>query len=63
MAPDVDFVPLLQERYDLIIPRDFSDSPLLAPLLEIIRSDAFRAAVESMGGYETSETGRIAAEV
>ena len=35
-ALDLDFLPLFQERYELIIPDIYFKSPLLAPLFEII---------------------------
>src|SRR5262249_36967200 len=59
----MDFVPWLQERYDLVIPREYYESPLLAPLLAIIRGDAFRAQVEALGGYDTRDTGTLVAEL
>lgn len=62
-ALDVDFVPLMSEQYDLIVPREFYDSDLLRPLFEVIRSDAFRGAVDALGGYDTSSTGRVVAEL
>ena len=31
-ALDLDFIPLFQERYDLVIPKKFADNELLAPL-------------------------------
>src|SRR5205823_14528969 len=51
-ALDLDFVPILRERYDLVIPREVYESELLAPLLAIIRGPAFGPLVESLGGYE-----------
>jgi putative molybdopterin biosynthesis protein len=57
-ALGLDFIPLLQERYDLAIPLPFYQSPLLQPLLTIIRSKEFKDIITSLGGYETSETGR-----
>ena len=36
-ALDMDFVPLFHERYDLVIPVEYYESELLAPLLDIIR--------------------------
>ena len=62
-ALDLDFVPLLKERYDLVIPRDQYESPLLQPLLEIIRGDGFKTLVEGLGGYDASEMGRTMAEL
>ncbi len=62
-ALGLDFVPLFRERYDLIIPREYFESALLAPLLEIIRSERFRQAVEALGGYDASIMGDIIAVV
>jgi putative molybdopterin biosynthesis protein len=62
-ALQLDFVPLLKERYDLIIPRDYYDSELLAPLLSIIHGPDFRREVELLGGYDASEMGNIVAEL
>ena len=61
-ALDLDFVPLLKERYDLVIPREVYESDLLAPLLAIIRGPDFRRQVESLGGYDTSQMGEVVAE-
>jgi putative molybdopterin biosynthesis protein len=58
-ALDLDFVPLFKERYDLVIPRLHYDSPLLQPFLDIIRTNEFREKVSALGGYNTSETGRV----
>ena len=62
-AIGADFVPLLTEQYDLIIPREFYDSELLRPLLSLIRSDEFKREVEALGGYDVSTMGRVVAEV
>ncbi len=62
-ALDLDFIPLFRERYDLIVPKVHFDSPLLAPLLDVIHSDRFREAVEALGGYDTSPMGKVLAVV
>ena len=59
----LDFVPLLKERYDLVIPRPYYESPLLRPLLEIIRQPAFHVQVLNLGGYDTSQTGQVMADL
>jgi putative molybdopterin biosynthesis protein len=61
-ALHMDFVPLLQERYDLVIPREFYESELLKPLLDLIRAEPFRARVTALGGYDTRDMGRVMAE-
>jgi putative molybdopterin biosynthesis protein len=65
-ALDLDFVPLLTERYDLIIPVEHYESSLLQPLLTLIRADtahSFRQAVTALGGYETTQMGQVIAEL
>ncbi len=54
----LDFVPLDEERYDLIIPVPFYESETLKPLLEIIRSAEFAEQVAALGGYGTSRWAR-----
>ncbi len=60
-ALELDFIPLLKERYDLVIPEVHYQSPLLQPLLDCITSEAFKEEVEALGGYDTSDTGRTIA--
>ena len=62
-ALGMDFVPLSTERYDLAIPRRHYESPLVEPLLSLIRSDDFKRKVDALGGYDTASTGLVAAEV
>jgi putative molybdopterin biosynthesis protein len=56
-AANLDFIPLLEERFDLVIPEEHYRNPLLAPALETINSAAFRREVAALGGYDTSHTG------
>ena len=58
-ALDLDFVPVGWERYDLVIPREYYESPVLAPLLALLGDEMFRAAVSTLPGYETREMGQI----
>ena len=59
-ALDLDFVPVAQERYDLAIPQEFYDTPMLQALLAIIGADsAFSEQIVAMGGYDVSEMGKV----
>jgi putative molybdopterin biosynthesis protein len=59
-ALGLDFIPVARERYDLAIPSELLDFPLVRALLSVIREDAgFREAVEAMGGYDTSDMGKV----
>lgn len=62
-ALELDFVPLYQERYDLIIPQVFADGALMAPLFDLLHSKKFRDAVKSLPGYDTAIMGTLIAEV
>jgi putative molybdopterin biosynthesis protein len=62
-ALKLDFIPLLKERYDLVMPRRFYESALLQPLLEAINSPEFKAQVDKLGGYDTSSTGKVLARI
>ena len=64
-ALDLDFVPLFDERYDLVIPVEHYTSALLEPLLTIIRTQdaGFVAAVQALGGYRTDQMGHVLAEL
>ena len=54
---DIGFLPLLKERYDLVMPLGSYRSERLSPLLKIIKSKDFRRVVTETGGYDTSQTG------
>ena len=58
-ALKLDFIPVTEERYDLIIPTRFLDLPMIQKLLEITQRVDFQKAVEEMGGYSTRDTGRV----
>jgi putative molybdopterin biosynthesis protein len=59
---DLDFVPLFQETYQLVIPKIYAESELLAPLFAVINSEDFHSAVADMPGYNISEMGKLVAE-
>jgi putative molybdopterin biosynthesis protein len=61
-ALDLDFIPLFQERYDLVIPKEFSEGELLAPLFEILKERNFREAVATLKGYDISNSGSVILE-
>lgn len=62
-ALGLDFVPLFDERYDLVIPREHLESGRLDTLLQIVRDGRLREQVARLGGYDVSEMGRVAWEV
>ncbi len=61
-ALDLDFIPLFQERYDLVIPKQFAESDLLSPLFGLLADRRFREAVSHLTGYDVSVMGTIILE-
>ncbi|MBU8536328.1 helix-turn-helix transcriptional regulator [Falsiroseomonas tokyonensis] len=59
-ARGLDFVPLVRERFDLAMRRRAYFEPALQALFAFARSTAFAARAARMGGYDISETGRVA---
>jgi molybdopterin molybdotransferase/putative molybdopterin biosynthesis protein len=57
-AFDLDFVPVAQEPYDLVLRTDDLAGDLLAPLWTLLETADFRAGVEALGGYSCREMGR-----
>jgi excisionase family DNA binding protein len=57
----LDFVPLTQERFDMLIPKERFFAPAVQAVFEVVGSREFRNRVEAMGGYDTSESGRVIA--
>ncbi|MGD9335561.1 MAG: molybdopterin biosynthesis protein [Desulfobacterales bacterium] len=58
-ALNLDFLPVVTEQYDLIIPEIFYESENIRILLDTINSPEFKKRVESLGGYSTEKTGEI----
>ena len=61
-ALELDFVPLFNEEYQLVIPREHYDSAVLAPVLSILRDQSFAAEVSALGGYDVTNMGRVVYE-
>ena len=58
-ALGLDFVPLVEERYDLLIPGEYWDEPMIRAVREVIDTPLFKETVERMGGYSTRDTGTV----
>ena len=58
-ALDLDFIPMVTEQYDLVIPLEYFETEAVQILLEIINRPAFKQRVAALGGYSTEKTGEI----
>ncbi len=58
-ALDLDFIPLFQERYDLVFKLQDAESELLQPVFELLQSGSFRSAVSKLQGYNITLMGQV----
>jgi putative molybdopterin biosynthesis protein len=58
-ALGLDFIPLLPERYDLVVPESTFQDPRFQTLLAVIRSSDFKDAAQALGGYDLQDCGKI----
>ncbi len=56
----LDFVPVAEERYDLIVPRQHLADSKIASVLELIRTNnTFHDAIIALGGYNLRDCGKV----
>ena len=55
----LDFVPVIKERYDIIIPKEYYSSLKIQKILAIIKSRKFQKKVLNLGGYDLSQSGKV----
>ncbi|HHW15356.1 MAG TPA: molybdopterin biosynthesis protein [Firmicutes bacterium] len=56
-ALGLDFLPVTEERYDLVIPERLLGEERISRLLAVVRSAEFREAAAAIGGYDTRQSG------
>ena len=52
---ELDFIPLFEERYDLVLPRE--NESTLSPVLDYLQTAAFRTELNSLTGYSSAHSG------
>ncbi len=62
-AHGLDFLPLGEERYDLVIPRHVFESAALRPLLELLHDSSFRREAAHFPGYDVARMSRVVASI
>jgi putative molybdopterin biosynthesis protein len=58
-ALGLDFVPLYQEQYDLIFPKEFFKDELLSSVRKAMSDLEFRRTVRALDGYNVDNMGEI----
>ena len=59
----IDFIPLMQERFDLVIKKETLESEPVRKLLGILNSPVFRREVAHFSGNDYRDLGKVIAEV
>lgn len=52
---ELDFIPVASEDYDFVIPAEYIDLECVQAFMAILRSQAFKDKLESLGGYKMGE--------
>ncbi|QSF45838.1 substrate-binding domain-containing protein [Paenibacillus tianjinensis] len=55
----LEFIPLIKERYDLVMLKKPGNEQWISAVLDILRSSAFKSELSSIHSYDLSDTGRI----
>ncbi len=58
----IDFMPLIQERLDIVMLKTHANQALISSVVSILRSESFKRELRSIGGYDVSQTGEILLE-
>lgn len=56
------FIPLYHELYDLVIPCEYAEEPLLGPLFDLMQDEVFKREIASLPGYDVSRMGKLIRE-
>lgn len=55
----LDFIPLFDEQYDLVIPGEQIDDPAIQEMLDYISTAGYRQSIDSLEGYGAEKTGTL----
>jgi molybdate-binding protein/DNA-binding XRE family transcriptional regulator len=55
----LDFVPVCEQRYDLVVPQDLVDLEPVRVFLDVVQGRAFRRELAAVGGYDAGPAGQI----
>lgn len=61
--PDLDFIPIQRERYDLIIKKEMYHSPEIQAILHVLRSPEYQNDIFSIADNDYTDLGKIVGEV
>ncbi|MBY0120389.1 helix-turn-helix transcriptional regulator [Bacillus sp. S/N-304-OC-R1] len=56
---DLDFIPLIKERYDLVLLKTEENAAIIEKLKETLSSSELKKELKMMGDYDLTETGKV----
>ena len=59
----LDFIPLLEERFDFVIKKEMMETEAVQKLLKVLKDPAFRKEIAHLSGNEYRDLGKIITEV
>ncbi|MBQ3210113.1 MAG: helix-turn-helix transcriptional regulator [Oscillospiraceae bacterium] len=59
----IDFIPLMEERFDLVIKKDMLETPAVKKLIKLLNSSEFAKEIAHFSGNDYRDLGKIIAEV
>ena len=61
--PELDFIPVQRERYDLVIKKEMYRLPEIQAMLQILRSREYQNDIFSIADNDYTDLGKIVGEV
>lgn len=59
---DVDFVPIIEEHYDIVLLKTEENERLIETVKDILNDDQYQQEVKNIGGYDVSQMGTVVFE-
>lgn len=56
---ELDFIPIIPERFDVVVPKIFLGNKNVQSFLELLNSKKLKKEISSLGGYDLTYTGKI----
>ena len=60
---NLDFIPLLEERFDFVIKKEMLDTEAMQKLLKVLKNSAFRKEIAHFSGNDYRDLGKVITEV
>jgi len=58
-ALNLDFIPLVEERYDLLLKKDLLKDKRVQKLLALLQREEFKTRAQELGGYDLRSSGQV----